>query len=96
MRPAKPLLAQPPFVLVFLEDIITFTEGLESHIASLVIREMQVKITVRYTGPSLKSLQLTNSEEDVKKSEISYTVGGNVNWCNHYGDQNRGSSKNQK
>ena len=48
MRPAKPLSAQLPFILVFLEDKIIFTESLESHIASLIIRETQVKTTVRY------------------------------------------------
>ena len=27
------------------------------------------------------------------KREPSYTVGGNVNWCSHYGEQYRGSKK---
>ena len=29
-----------------------------------------------------------------QKREPSYTVGGNVNWCSHYGEQYGGSSKN--
>jgi len=33
--------------------------------------------------------------EGVEKSKPSCTVGGNVNWCNHYGKQHGGSSKNQ-
>ena len=35
--------------------------------------------------PSLISLQITNAREDVEKREPSYTVGGDVNWYNHYG-----------
>ena len=30
----------------------------------------------------------------MEKRESSYTVGGNVNWCSHYGKQYGGSSKN--
>ena len=37
--------------------------------------------------PSLKHLQTINAEEDVGKREPSCTVGGNVNWYNHYGGQ---------
>ena len=32
--------------------------------------------------------------KDVGKREPSYTIGGNVNWCNHYGEQYGGSLKN--
>ena len=31
----------------------------------------------------------------MEKRETSYTVGGNVNWCSHYGKQYGGSSKNK-
>ena len=34
--------------------------------------------------------------EDVEETEPSYTVGGNVNWCSHYGKQYGGSSKKLK
>ena len=40
-----------------------------------------------------KRLQITFGE-DVMKREFLYTVGGNVNWCSHYGKQYGGSSKN--
>ena len=40
------------------------------------------------------SLQITNASESVEKREPPYTVGGNVNWYNHYGKQYRGSSEN--
>ena len=32
--------------------------------------------------------------QSVKKMEHSYTVSGNVNWCNHYGKQYGDSLKN--
>ena len=32
----------------------------------------------------------------MEKREPSYTVGGNVNWYNHYGEQNGGSLKKLK
>ena len=44
--------------------------------------------------PSVKSLQITNAEEDVKKREPSYTAGENVSGCSHYGKLYGGSSEN--
>ena len=53
---------------------------------SLIIREMQLKTTMRYhlidtsqNGHHQKNLQTINSGEDVEKREPSCTVGGNVN-----------------
>ena len=34
-----------------------------------------------------QSLQTINAGEGVEKREPSYTVGSNVNWCNHYRKQ---------
>ena len=34
--------------------------------------------------------------ECVEKREPSYTVGGNINWYSHYGEQYGGSLKNEK
>ena len=59
----------------------------------LIIREMQMKPTMRgitshlSEWPSLKSLQIINAGEGVEEKELSYTVGGNLNWYNHYGKQ---------
>ena len=35
-----------------------------------------------------------NAGEGVEKREPSYTTGGDVNWCSHYGEQCGGSLKN--
>ena len=55
-----------------------------------IIREMQIKTTVRYhltlvRWSSLKSLQITKTGKVVEKREPSYTTDGNVSWCSHYG-----------
>ena len=52
---------------------------------SLIIREMQIKITMRYhliltRLAAIKSLQTINAGEGVEKREPSYTLGGNANW----------------
>ena len=35
----------------------------------------------------IKNLQTINVREGVNKKEHSYTVGGNVTWNSHYGEQ---------
>ena len=41
---------------------------------------------------TLKTI-VSNAGEGVKKRELSYTVGVNVNWYHHYGEQYEGSLK---
>ena len=41
-----------------------------------------------------KEQQITNIGEGVEKREPSYTVGGNVNWYTHSGEQYGGTSEN--
>ena len=43
---------------------------------------------------SSKRTQTTNVGEDMEKTEPSYTVDENVNWCSHCGKQYGGFSKN--
>ena len=35
----------------------------------------------------IKTIQTINDREGVERRELSYTVGGNVNWYIHYGEQ---------
>jgi hypothetical protein len=65
---------------------------------SLATKEKQIKITLKFhlTPVSLAMIKeetKTNAGENVRRKESSYTVGGNVNWCNHYRNQYGGFSK---
>ena len=66
--------------------------------ASLIIRTMQIKTTMRYhlipvRIAIIKILQIINVGQCVEKRGLSYTVSGNVNWCSYYGEQHRVSLK---
>jgi len=66
---------------------------------SVIIRERQIKTATRYHFTPVrmaltKSLQIINAGKGLKKKEHAYTVGGNVNWYSHYGEQSGGSFKN--
>ena len=56
---------------------------------SISIREMLIKTTMSYCSKcsSSKNIQTINARESVEKMEPSCTVGENVNWCSHYGEQ---------
>ena len=68
---------------------------------SLITREMQMKLQWGVTSdwfewPSSRNLQTINVGEGMAKREPSYTIGGNINWWSHYGEQYGGSRKKVK
>ena len=80
-----------------------YTNGLQAHEKMLNITNHQGNANQNHNeiSPhnlskwlSTKSLQITNTGENVEKRELLYTIGRNVNWCIHYGKHYEGSSKN--
>ena len=82
----------------FKKDMQMANRHMKGFSASLVIRAMQIKTTMRYllilVRMAIIKKNTTNVDEDVEKWEPSYTVGENVNWCSHCGKQYGVSSKN--
>ena len=61
---------------------------------------MQIKTAMKYQFTLLRTVFINKStnnkcRESVEKTETSFTVGGNVNWCSQYGNSMEFHQKNK-
>ena len=66
---------------------------------ALVTKEMLIKTKMRYyfipICIAIIKKTVTIVGKDINKVEISYIIGGNINWCNHFRKYSGISSKNK-
>ena len=81
------------------EDIDKANKHMRKCCASLAVREIQIKTTMRYHLTPVRMGKINKAGNHkfwrgCGERELSCTVGGNVKWCSHLGKLCGGSSKN--
>ena len=67
--------------------------NVERCFVSSVIKEMQIKTTMRYHLTPIRIAIKKNVQEDVVKSKHLYAVGKSINWCSHLENSMKVSQK---